>query len=166
MKQATSKAFGWTSRGGEDAYVIISGYRVGHTPEGNHYRQRELHHVLKEYGVTFFEAQGAYEGELEESCVIPLHFEDTLDKVRKIAKDFDQETILILKDTQFHYSSGKSQYDLYSNAWLEWVEGGDRVGLGRFVKVDSNQISSLKAWTLIDGALYTCIDETEAAEAA
>lgn len=168
------EAFGWSTREWADAYAIISGYRVGHTKEGNRYRQYALHRILKDYGVSFFKAKGAYEGEIEEVCVVPLHFKNTLDKVRKIARGLDQETILVLsvpstapcKDSRFNYTAEKTEYDLSSNAVLEWVESGERLDLGKFTRVDATRISTLEAWTLIDGAVYTCIDETEAAEAA
>jgi hypothetical protein len=142
-----SKLFGWSSWSKADAYAIISGYRVGHTPEGNRYRQYVLHRILHDYGVSFFKARGAYDGETEEVCVVPLHYENTLSKVRKIARGLDQETILIINNGHF--------------AALEWLESGDRVEIGKFTRVDATLISTLEAWTLIDGALYTCIEESQ-----
>jgi hypothetical protein len=129
----------------KDTFVIISAARPQYTPEGNKYRYHQLTHLLREFRLTGHPARGCYQGECEDSRVVPLHWADSLDKVRRIARGLDQESILVI--------------DEGDNARLEFIDGGDVVDIGKWTRVDKSLASSLEAWTEIDGALFTCVTE-------
>jgi len=128
-----------------DIFAFVSAARPNQTPEGNRYRDHQLTHLLREFGLPSRKALGSYQGEHEDSRLVPLHYAGDLAKVRRIARGLDQESILIVDDGD--------------NARLEFIADGETIDIGKWARVDKSLASSLEAWTQIGSALYACLTE-------
>ena len=94
---------------------------------------------LSQYG--FKKVLGSYNGQLEDSYMVIASEDKALDYVISIAKDFNQESILIVDENR-----KASLLKLYESMTEE-------IELGDFVSITALEAQSLENWTL-DGTNY------------
>ena len=80
---------------------------------------------------------GRYKGTNEDSFCLSL---TKLDLVESIAREFNQESILIV--------------DSNGQAFLKYLNTGIRESIGTMVSVTKKQANALKSWSCINGKFY------------
>lgn len=123
----------------ESSFAIISAERDDLTTEENAARTIKLAERLEAEGVPIISAEGMYKGSGEASFIIATTEPALLDKARNIAKEFGQESILIVdqnRSSRFEYTKDKSLEELGVFQEVSSVEGVDaytRVGGKNYV---------------------------------
>lgn len=93
--------------------------------------------------IGFKKVQGAYKGQLEDSYLVLANEDTYLNTVRKLAKLYNQESILIVNEDR--------------KAYLEYIGTGKQVYIGQWTSIDSLTAQSLDNWTLDGVNYYACL---------
>ena len=124
--------------------VIISAERVDKDVRQNAYAHAELSDVLRNLGIRHAEAQGCYKAHKELSYVCIAADDITLNNLRKLAKYFDQECILVANE--------------YRDTYLDDVADGSRHDLnGRLCEVTKVYAEKQEAYTILNDKYYTVV---------
>lgn len=91
-------------------YVVISAEKSNLSPRDNINRTEELLDVLTQFQLPYVRGIGKYNGVLEESILVTVHDYPNVSLLRTIAKDFEQECILEIKQ---------------GHGWLRYTAGGE-----------------------------------------
>lgn len=90
--------------------------------------------ILKAHGIVRFKAvQGSYKGELETSYVIPFTTLETYQKALFLAKQYNQESILVV--------------DINRDAELIYIDNSKTDKLGKFQCVSKYEALAQDSWT-------------------
>lgn len=87
-------------------------------------------------------AIGMYKGKTEKSFLVPVEDEEAYEHVRELAREFHQESILLVDD------------DLSAN--LVMLKDGEIVELGLWRFYGITQPEAMNAWTLVGNAYFVC----------
>ncbi len=92
------------------------------------------------HGLKYQEAYRFYKGTNENSYMILVPEDSTLNEVRKLARDYNQESILIIDEDR--------------KARLEFTQTGSTVQLGTWTEISALEARERENWTLIGGSYY------------
>jgi hypothetical protein len=93
-----------------NTYIILSAEKADLSPRDNINRTEELLDILSDHGFTYIRGIGKYNGTLEESVLVSVNEYPNVSLLRMIAKDFEQECILEIKQ---------------GHGWLRYTNGGE-----------------------------------------
>lgn len=119
----------------KEPFVIISASRQGQTAEEAFVTNTNLKNLLTRLDYKFKTVYGKYHGETETSFYIPWI---SVDLALDIARQFDQESILVVLRTR--------------EAYLYYTDGDRPTPLGVFVKGTDDDNN----YTIADGIKYVC----------
>lgn len=124
-------------------FVVLSSERSVLPPEINARRTDHLKSTLEEMLPDFTPVIGQYKGTTEKSFLVRIHDEDEYEHARLIAKEADQESILLVDD------------DLVAH--LVFLDSGDIVPVGIWTLVSFETPPDLDAWTYLEGFYFTTV---------
>jgi hypothetical protein len=116
--------------------VIISAELMELNESANEKRTMKLGANLNIHGLKFSRALGSYKGTLEKSFIVDVSEDKNLWTLKVIAKDFNQESILIVQD------------DAARSAELHFTATGKVQRLGSIVPLTALEAAQEDNWTL------------------
>lgn len=124
-------------------FVVLSSDLAELTPVGNAKLYDAMAMTLLRFFPETMPSIGMYKGKLEKSFVVPVADEDEYEHLRELAKEFRQESILLVDD------------DLSAN--LVMLKDGEITELGYWSLYGVLQPENQEAWTLVGNAYFVCV---------
>lgn len=122
-------------------FMIFSVERADLSEEQNRHNTAYAESLLIDEDLDYYRIQGMYEGNTEESFIV--FSEDSFDMIRGIAKEFDQDSILMS--------------DRELGAELVYLDDGHSQHIGWFRKLPKGaDLIGLQAYSIINNEVYVC----------